>query len=109
MAKVNAGEEVLLQLTNVTQRAQEKVKELMDQHYKSKSAAEDAAKESEQDRPLVYSQSCREHQLIETQHTPGSTLIAEDRIHPNDAGYDFWGRHIAAAIVREWNEDGNIK
>lgn len=107
--QVNAGEEVLLQLTNVTQRAQEKVKELMDQHYKSKSAAEDAAKESEQDRPLVYSQSCREHQLIETQHTPGSTLIAEDRIHPNDAGYDFWGRHIAAAIVREWNEDGNIK
>ena len=107
--RVNAGEEVLLQLTNVTQRAQEKVKELMNQHYKSKSAAEDAEKESEHNKPLVYSQNCREHQLIEPQHTPGSTLIAEDRIHPNDAGYDFWGRHIAAAIVREWNEEDNTK
>jgi len=101
------GEQVLLQLTNVTQRAQEKVRELMDQHYKSNSAAEDSEKDNQDDEPLVYGQGCRDHQLVEPQNAPGSTLIAEDRIHPNDAGYDFWGRHIAAAIIKEWKEEAH--
>jgi hypothetical protein len=99
------AENVLLQLTNVTQRAQEKVKELMDQHYKSSTKIEDDGANEEDNRPLVYEQSCREHQLVESKNTPGATLLAEDRIHPNDEGYDFWGRHIAAAIVREWDKN----
>lgn len=33
-----------------------------------------------------------------------SALFAEDQIHPNDEGYDFWGRYIAHAIVDEWKE-----
>jgi lysophospholipase L1-like esterase len=100
------AENVLLQLTNVTQRAQEKVKELMDQHYKSPTKKDDDDGANEEDnRTLVYEQSCREHQLVESKNTPGATLLAEDRMHPNDQGYDFWGRHIAAAIVKEWNKD----
>jgi lysophospholipase L1-like esterase len=31
-----------------------------------------------------------------------SALFAEDQIHPNDMGYDFWGRYIGRAIYREW-------
>ena len=95
------AEKVLLQVTDVTQRAQEKVKQLMSQHYENDSEEE----VEEEDKPLVYSQNCREHQLIESKDTPGSTLLAADGIHPNDAGYDYWGRHIAAAIVKEWNKD----
>jgi lysophospholipase L1-like esterase len=32
----------------------------------------------------------------------GSKLVSLDKIHPNDQGYDYWGRHIASAIVKEW-------
>jgi lysophospholipase L1-like esterase len=31
-----------------------------------------------------------------------SGLFAEDQIHPNDEGYDFWGRYIGRAIYLEW-------
>jgi lysophospholipase L1-like esterase len=99
------AERVLLQLTDVSQRAQEKVKELMDKHYHSKpEARRDGKDEHDDDDRPVYSQCCREHVSVNAKQTPGSTLLAADGIHPNDAGYDFWGRHIAAAIVREWDK-----
>mmetsp|Transcript_32145 Transcript_32145/g.78352 ORF Transcript_32145/g.78352 Transcript_32145/m.78352 type:complete len:855 (+) Transcript_32145:302-2866(+) len=34
-------------------------------------------------------------------------VFSEDGIHPNDAGYAFWGRHIANAIVEEWKRKQN--
>ena len=33
-------------------------------------------------------------------------FLATDGIHPNDFGYDFWGRMIASSIVEEWAESG---
>jgi lysophospholipase L1-like esterase len=38
-------------------------------------------------------------------HIPalGSSLVSYDSIHPNEKGYHYWGGHIAAAIVEEWN------
>jgi len=30
------------------------------------------------------------------------SMFSVDGIHPNDQGYDFWGRYIAQAIVEEW-------
>lgn len=30
------------------------------------------------------------------------SMFSADGIHPNDEGYDFWGRYIANAIVEEW-------
>ena len=37
---------------------------------------------------------------------PGQSMIAADHIHPSDKGYEFWGRHIAWAILQEWqNQD----
>jgi hypothetical protein len=29
-------------------------------------------------------------------------VVSMDGIHPNDAGYRFWGRHIARHIIQEW-------
>lgn len=102
-------EKILLQITNVTQRAQEKVKELMEQHYKSNGDS-DTDKDSEvEDERMVYGQGCRDHQLVDPKNTPGSSLLSQDGIHPNDAGYDAWGRHIAAAIVRHWKQKGDAE
>lgn len=35
---------------------------------------------------------------------PAESVFSADQIHPNDRGYDFWGRYIAGAIVNEWHE-----
>jgi hypothetical protein len=32
----------------------------------------------------------------------GSKVVFIDKIHPNDEGFDFWGRHIADGILRQW-------
>ncbi|KAG7360254.1 hypothetical protein IV203_035353 [Nitzschia inconspicua] len=32
------------------------------------------------------------------------SMFSVDGIHPNDQGYDFWGRYIGHAIVREWKQ-----
>jgi lysophospholipase L1-like esterase len=39
-------------------------------------------------------------------HIPelGSTLVSYDSIHPNEKGYNYWGRHIASAIIDEWGK-----
>lgn len=39
--------------------------------------------------------------LSERPGRPGSKIFSCDGVHPNDEGYDFWGRHIATAIVQE--------
>jgi lysophospholipase L1-like esterase len=31
-------------------------------------------------------------------------MVAVDGVHPNDAGYEMWGRYIAAIIAKEWKE-----
>ena len=36
----------------------------------------------------------------------GSLMVAADGIHPSDIGYDMWGRHIADAIIKEWEKVG---
>ncbi|CAB9506950.1 expressed unknown protein [Seminavis robusta] len=43
------------------------------------------------------------------QHLHRSPLISVDRVHPNDEGYELWGRHIAQAIVEEWDRKDNWK
>mmetsp|Transcript_9283 Transcript_9283/g.19855 ORF Transcript_9283/g.19855 Transcript_9283/m.19855 type:complete len:642 (-) Transcript_9283:1466-3391(-) len=32
----------------------------------------------------------------------GASLLSADGIHPNDAGYDLWGRIIADEILKKW-------
>ena len=34
-------------------------------------------------------------------------MVAADGIHPNDDGYDMWGRHIANSILQEWEKRMN--
>eukprot|EP00980_Cylindrotheca_fusiformis_P010857 scaffold2462_cov127-Cylindrotheca_fusiformis.AAC.14 len=32
------------------------------------------------------------------------STISEDGVHPNDHGYNFWGRYLGNAIVQEWRK-----
>jgi hypothetical protein len=36
---------------------------------------------------------------------PGSTMVSDDGIHPNDRGYELWGKFIAQAIVEHWERE----
>ena len=95
------AEQVLLQITDVTSKAKERVELLMRQHYQR--LTNDLEKRKDESSQDVYHQGCHDHLPVSSHKSnPGSTLIAVDNVHPNDDGYDFWGRHIAAAIVTEW-------
>jgi len=38
-----------------------------------------------------------------TRMTQASPFLAPDGVHPNDLGYEYWGRSIAESIVKEWS------
>lgn len=93
-------EQVLLRLTDITRRARLSVETVMKQHYDNLKE-KTGVKESQSDNratPEEAQHSCE----IEAAKRPGSSLISVDGVHPNDAGYEFWGRHIANAICEEW-------
>lgn len=94
-------EQVLLRLTDITQRARANVENVMRQHYekwKQKIGVKDSSHGYNRPTPEEAQNSSE----LEAFHRPGSTLISVDGVHPNDAGYEFWGRHIANAICEEW-------
>lgn len=63
----------------------------------------------EVDDDLYYLEDDSTVACVQTNHSkilhPGSSLISMDGIHPNDAGYDAWGRIIGQAIVDQWRKD----
>ena len=46
----------------------------------------------------------RQHNTKESRLGGHLELMSVDGIHPNDGGYEFWGQHIAQAIVQEWHK-----
>ena len=99
------AEQILVTVTDVTKQAKEKVEDLMHKHYQrwtiDREHDENEPSSSHRD---IYSQQCHDHLPPRKSTSPGSTLVSPDNVHPNDNGYDFWGRHIAAAIVKEWQK-----
>jgi lysophospholipase L1-like esterase len=160
--KASRAEQVLLQLTDVTQTVRDRVERLMKEHYYDKwnpnqqqqvpARGNDSLNSSNssgndkddkdrinstahaRNRPAAptsssslsasipprfssggYSNSQQEESLSAFEHDyynnddelsadrrPGQSLIGADLVHPNDKGYEFWGRHIGLAIAREW-------
>lgn len=39
---------------------------------------------------------------------PGASMVSPDGIHPNDQGYDLWGKFIAGAIVEHWEMERTV-
>ena len=73
-------EQVLLSLRDIREEDCNDIEEAMKEYYQHKIKSYDTVHD----------------------HTPGTKLFCVDRIHPNEAGYDFWGRYIANAIIKEW-------
>ena len=111
------SEQVLLAITDVTQRAKEKVEQLMKLHYQrwTKDSEDDKqdndrntsrdqheGNSDEREPQDAYENACHDH--LPALAGKRSVLISADNIHPSDEGYDIWGRYIAAAIVNELNE-----
>jgi lysophospholipase L1-like esterase len=110
-------EESLLRLTDIAQTAQKKVQQLMKKFYDpdNQSGETDERKHGENETPndvLTLKEGRQgnprqsESQIEKSfgsQKLNETSYIALDKMHPNDEGYEIWGRHIAAAVVRHWN------
>jgi hypothetical protein len=105
------NEKLLFKLNDVAQNARDKIQILMKQHYGNWTLDEgEAGHDEHRDYPHHHNHPHQSDHHREgnrdgpsaASDNPGSTLIAVDGMHPNDEGYDIWGRHIALAIVQHW-------
>jgi hypothetical protein len=81
-------EEVLLSLRDIRNEECSKIEEAMKEYYHNESESNNTVQDGTP--------------LFELSGMPGNKIFCADRIHPNEAGYDYWGRHIANAIIHEW-------
>jgi lysophospholipase L1-like esterase len=119
-------EKLLLRATDTAQAARDRIRGLMEKYYtkKKEEIAMDQLK-SDQQKHRSSTQSAIENenniQMMDDEdhdHFDASAsdrardpanqvahLLSIDRVHPNDDGYELWGRHIAGAIIEHWNKN----
>jgi lysophospholipase L1-like esterase len=73
----------------------------MRQHYKD--WVLDAEDEEEGHYDISLDSVTHSHDSQKQRH-PGASMVAVDGVHPNDAGYEMWGRYIASIIAKEWKQ-----
>eukprot|EP00934_Nitzschia_sp_Nitz4_P004652 Nitzschia sp. Nitz4//scaffold246_size28974//23364//25007//NITZ4_008088-RA/size28974-processed-gene-0.17-mRNA-1//-1//CDS//3329543930//4642//frame0 len=108
-------ERLLLLTTDIAQTALERIQKLMQQHYHPE-GNDDTPTDPKDSVPSTTnstsdgttSQNCSKNdpdpQLSNrTSRIKSSSYVAADKMHPNDEGYELWGRHIAAAILEHWS------
>ncbi len=77
-------EQLLLRVTDTVRSGRERIEEMMKNFYDSKEEEQSSSTSQSRD---------------------ASDFVSADRMHPNDEGYELYGRHIAAAIIDHWNKD----
>jgi hypothetical protein len=87
-------ERLLLRVTDSVRSGRERIEELMKTYYDDDSS--DGEKTGKNSTSIS---------MIRGNNRNGSDLVSVDRMHPNDEGYELWGRHIAAAIIQHWNKN----
>lgn len=92
-------EKIILLLNDVGHAVQKRITALMKEHYES------LVRDQEHDLYQLELDGCIEVESWEREQYLGSSMIAADGIHPNDAGYDLWGRLIARRIVEHLDVD----
>lgn len=119
-------EQLLLRVTDITLAARERIEKLMKKYYhddnddKTRSGASGKPK-SDSNVQCIIDNDSKMRMMCDHDHLHydvdrinsnnpkdqfvGSNLVSVDKVHPNDEGYELWGRHIAAAIIKHWNED----
>lgn len=119
-------EKLLLRVTDTAQAARDRIQHLMKKYYGKKeeeSALERIKSQKQSHRSATQSAIENENnmQIMDDEdeiyvdsalddHTRDpskqvESLLSVDRVHPNDEGYELWGRHIAAAIIEHWNKN----
>ena len=113
-------ERLLLRTTDVAQNVRDRIQQLMKAHYHPNDAEQSSGNlgsasdgsyrdEHHPDHPRHYSDHqvvpANGHHGINSTTGSGSSYVAVDKMHPNDEGYELWGRHIAAAILEHWKKD----
>jgi hypothetical protein len=98
--EARSREEVLFELTNKARL--EQLETLMKEYYERWTV------DVEEEGRLVYDAFGPDIEGPMQHIQERSPLISPDRVHPSDEGYELWGRHIAYAIVKEWDrmDDG---
>ena len=103
-------ENVLLKLDDATCRAKKEVEMLMKEHWQRFEARLKKRKNGSENHydnvADIFEESYNDHRVPATNPlpVPGESLLSADCIHPNDRGYDYYGRHIAFAILNEWDK-----
>jgi hypothetical protein len=112
-------EKLLLRVTDTAQAARDRIQGVMKKYYTKKE--EESARDIKSHRQKYRSsaQSAIENEnniqiMDDEEHSDSvvvdptnqvADLLCVDRVHPNDEGYELWGRHIAAAIIEHWNSN----
>ena len=100
------NEKLLLRVTDSVRSGRERIEELMKNHYGSKEeemASKERISKSNQQPPCSTSSRTEDKNKAcatnKEKILEGSDFVSVDGIHPNDEGYELWGRHIASAII----------
>ncbi|GKY97245.1 hypothetical protein MPSEU_000682900 [Mayamaea pseudoterrestris] len=97
------SEKIILKLSDVGNNVQNKIKGLMDEHYKSLA--------TDQGYDYLYQLDLDGIALVDDLDSlapVGAALLASDGIHPNDLGYEVWGRFIARKIIERLETDRRL-
>ena len=105
--------QVLLKLNDIAIDAKERIEQLMKRHYERWVCDDKVETQDRKNRTTstgnhedLYELDMYGHVSVRPPAVawPGSIMVAADGIHPSDIGYDMWGRHIAGAIIKEWEK-----
>ena len=91
----NAEESIVLNLKDVSHCDSEAAKDTIQKH-----ASESVYVDYERENEIYYEASLSD--TLPNERSKHSKLISFDGIHPNNHGYDLWGRHIADKIICFW-------
>ncbi|KAL3902965.1 MAG: hypothetical protein SGILL_010628, partial [Bacillariaceae sp.] len=107
-------EQLLLRVTDIRRAAREQIQDVMKQYYvedkddESSSFVEEEVTTNDcaiENDSKVRMMDDHDHlhydvdrNIDEDPQRLGRNLVSADQIHPNDEGYELWGRHIATAI-----------
>jgi lysophospholipase L1-like esterase len=110
-------EQLLLRVTDSAKSVRERIEQLMKKYYDAKEeeieSPTSTIHENKNDNDIydIDDENCilhnTESSFYSNKNSKGSDLVSVDRLHPNDEGYELWGRHIAAAIIEHWNKSSN--
>ena len=99
-------ERLLLRVTDTVRSGREQIEQLMKKYYDSKEEELASQNNNSNQNPFLQNSSSGEKNNFGV-NQKGSELVSVDRMHPNDEGYELWGRHIAAAIIEHWNKNAD--